>query len=150
MFVRDTDSRIHWRDRWAIRQFVDQPEFHTHVIRDNTMHTAPLTGGLWGIRKSAGLSIRSLYSAYPKKFLDDERWRADQNFLADVLYPLVYRSLLVHFGAGWYKPFETVIEFPFPWSEETYCGRIQEGVFVDTVDPPALRGRVLHRFLYGK
>jgi hypothetical protein len=153
MFVRDTDSRIHWRDRWAIRQFLNFPQFQAHVIRDNAMHTAPLTGGLWAIRKSAGLSIQSLYDAYPKKFLDDERWKADQNFLADVVYPLVHSSLLVHFGRGSYKSYETVVEFPFPWSEETYCGRIQGGVFVDTVDPPALRGRplvsVLHRSVFG-
>ena len=51
MMVRDADSRVHWKDRWAIREFVRQPQFVAHTIRDNKNHTASIMGGLWGLRK---------------------------------------------------------------------------------------------------
>jgi hypothetical protein len=41
----------------------------------------------------------------------------------------------VHHGAGRINPGEQVESFPFPWSEETYCGRIQDEPFLDTQQP---------------
>jgi hypothetical protein len=134
MFVRDADSRIGWKDRWAIREFLSSAA-QVHVIRDNPMHVSPIPGGLWGMRKQPGLSLRALYDAYPKKDIED-RWKSDQNFLADVLYPKVYRSTLVHFGAGSYKLFEQVSFFPFHWDEESYCGRIWGATpYIDVPEP---------------
>lgn len=137
MFVRDADSRVHWKDRWAIREFL-KSNMDAHVIRDNPMHTAPITGGLWGIRKSTRVHIQNLYDAYSKKDIED-RWCSDQNFLADMLYPKIYKNLLVHFGAGQHRYRENIYVFPFPWSEETYCGRIQTGTFIDYGEPPKIR-----------
>jgi hypothetical protein len=137
MFVRDTDSRVGWRDRWAMRAFLAS-DAKAHVIRDNPMHTAPLTGGLWALRKSACIAIRPLYEAYPKKTIED-RWCSDQNFLADSVYPKIYRNLLVHFGAGSYKAYEDVAPFPFPWAEETYCGRVETAPFIDHPEPRVQR-----------
>jgi hypothetical protein len=134
MFVRDADSRMGWKDRWAIREFLASSA-GAHVIRDNPMHTAPIPGGLWGMRTQPGLSIRALYEAYPKKGVED-RWKSDQNFLADVLYPKVYRTLLVHFGAGSYKAYEDVVFFPFSWDEDSYCGRIWGAArYIDVPEP---------------
>jgi hypothetical protein len=147
MFVRDTDSRVGWRDRWAMRAFLAS-DAKAHVIRDNPMHVAPLTGGLWGLRKSAGVAIRPLYEAYPKKSIED-RWCSDQNFLADSVYPKVYRNLLVHFGAGSYKVYEDVVRFPFPWDEESYCGKVRGEPFVDMPEPPRQRARFILQDMRG-
>lgn len=133
MFVRDTDSRIGWRDRWAMQQFLSS-SCVAHTIRDNPEHTAPLLGGLWALTSAARLSLRTLYEAYPHKRVET-RYCSDQNFLADCVYPKVRRSLLVHHGAGVIRPGEHVVSFPFPWSEDTYCGRVQHGPFLDTQQP---------------
>jgi hypothetical protein len=134
MMVRDADSRIHWKDRWAIRDFLDKPEFTAHTIRDNVQHTARMMGGLWGIRKSAGLSIKQLYSSYTEDTSKGYRLAHDQNFLGDVVYPLVLPQLLVHYSNGRYLKDEHVVEFPFEWTNDIYCGRI-ETEYIDRPEP---------------
>jgi hypothetical protein len=125
MMFRDADSRIHWKDRWAIREFVRQPQFVAHTIRDNIEHTADMMGGLWGIRKSAGLNLHAEYAAYREDKERGHRQGHDQNFLADVVYPKVIQRMLVHYSNGRRKVGETAVEFPFDWINDTYCGRIE-------------------------
>lgn len=139
MMVRDADSRIHWKDRWAIREFVDQPQFVAHTIRDNIEHTADMMGGLWGIRKSAGLHMYSEYANYKEDKTKGHRVGHDQNFLGDVIYPKVVSRMLVHYSNGRRKLGEHAIEFPFEWKNDTYCGRI-ELEFLDYPEPPMKRG----------
>lgn len=135
MMVRDADSRIHWKDRWAIREFMRQPEFIAHTIRDNIEHTADMMGGLWGIRKSAGLNLHSEYAAYREDRQLGHRQGHDQNFLSDVIYPKVVGRMLVHYSNGRRKVRETAVEFPFDWINDVYCGRI-ESDFYDPPQPP--------------
>jgi hypothetical protein len=135
MMVRDADSRIHWKDRWAIREFVAHPEFHAHTIRDNVEHTADMMGGLWGLRKSAGLSIHALYAEYTENPQRGHRLGHDQNFLSDVIYPRVLPDLLVHYSHRRVKKGEHAVEFPFAWSNDVYCGRV-ELEFLDAPEPP--------------
>ena len=51
MLVRDADSRVHWKDRWAINEFVNSP-YLAHTIRDNPVHCIPMLGGLWGLKRT--------------------------------------------------------------------------------------------------
>jgi hypothetical protein len=125
MMVRDADSRVHWKDRWAIREFVKNPEFIAHTIRDNIEHTAAMMGGLWGIRKTAGLTIRDEYSQYKEDPEKGHRQGHDQNFLGDVIYPKVVSGMLVHYSNGRRRIGEYSVEFPFDWVNDTYCGRIE-------------------------
>jgi hypothetical protein len=135
MMVRDADSRIHWKDRWAIREFASRTEFGAHTIRDNIQHTAEMMGGLWGLRKSAGLSIRALYAEYKGRPDLGHRNGHDQNFLSDVVYPLVLPTLLVHYSNKRIKKGEHAVEFPFDWTNDVYCGRV-ELEFLDHPEPP--------------
>lgn len=137
MMVRDADSRIHWKDRWAIQNFVASPQYVAHTIRDNIMHTAHMMGGLWGIRKSAGINLHELYTAYKEDLSLGHRLAHDQNFLADALYPLVKSRMLVHYSNGRKMPGEHAVEFPFNWTNDVYCGRIETG-FIDRPDPKPL------------
>lgn len=131
MMSRDADSRIHWKDRWAIREFVNNPQYLAHTIRDNIEHTARMMGGLWGMRK-CGLDIQDLYS----KFEDSRGHRNghDQNFLADMLYPILKERLLVHYSNNRLMPGEHGVEFPFEWINDIYCGRV-ESVYIDRPQP---------------
>jgi hypothetical protein len=137
MLVRDADSRIHWKDRWAIQEFANSPQYVAHTIRDNVVHTAHMMGGLWGIRKSAGISLREAYASYKEDATLGHRHAHDQNFLTDVIYPRVKSKLLVHYSNGRKFADEHAIEFPFRWTNDIYCGRIETG-FIDTPGPKSL------------
>lgn len=140
MLVRDADSRIHWKDRWAIREFLRQPQYTGHAIRDNVVHKIELCGGLWGMRKIPDLSIRILHEAH------SDEWIAhgypyvlgyDQAFLRTCVYPyLVSHKLLIHYSNGCLLKGEQGVEFPFRWSKETFCGRGEDKPFVDVPEPP--------------
>lgn len=136
MMVRDADSRIHWKDRWAINQFLPQTQFIAHTIRDNSEHKAPIMGGLWGLRKSSGLNIHAEYEAYKEDISRGRYFGHDQNFLMDVIYPKVVDRLLAHYSNGRKRPIETAVEFPFAWSNDTYCGRVEVNRYVELPQPP--------------
>ncbi len=136
MMVRDADSRVHWKDRWAIKQFLSQTQYIAHTIRDNREHTAPLMGGLWALRKSSGLNIHAEYSDYKEDIARGRFLGHDQNFLMDVVYPKVVGGLLVHYSNGRKFADETAVEFPFVWTNDVYCGRVEGEAFVDGREPP--------------
>jgi len=129
MFVRDADSRVHWKDRWAIQQFLKEDSI-LHIIRDHKEHTSPILGGLWGLRKVSGFSVRQEYERYTEDKSLGHRWAHDQNFLADVIYPRFLSQSLVHFSfQRIFKGEHKVFAFPFEWSNDIYCGRIEQPSF---------------------
>ena len=135
MVVRDADSRVHWKDRWAIQQFVNSTA-KLHIIRDNKVHNAPILGGLWAIRKPFD-SIRSLYAAYPTGYQVNLGY--DQNFLANQIYPRVPLSdMLIHTSISWkFIPEEVLTPFPFKWTNDVWCGR------GEVVTPPGVKPPIL-------
>lgn len=123
MFVRDADSRLHHRDRWAIRDFLES-RFMAHAIRDHPYHTIQLLAGLWGVKKGSYLpSISGLLEPYLNGPAD---FGKDQRFLSDVLYPIVKSHLLVHTSQTYrYSNEETHAGFPWNFSEACYCGKAE-------------------------
>ncbi len=130
MMVRDADSRVHWKDRWAIQEFV-RSDHTLHIIRDHEQHTAPILGGLWGMRKVDGVFLSGEYLAYKEDKSLGHRWAHDQNFLADVMYPRFLKDSLVHYSNNQNFVHEYAVEFPFTWSNDIYCGKVEEGGFLD-------------------
>jgi hypothetical protein len=59
--VRDTDSRIHARDRWCIRHFLGSP-YSMYTIRDHPWHRYRVMGGLWGVKRGPHFSREKLYN----------------------------------------------------------------------------------------
>jgi hypothetical protein len=123
MLVRDADSRIHWKDRWAIREFIRQPQFVAHTIRDHSSHIALIMGGLWGLRKSAGLNMRDEYARYNNGEDRPIRLGYDQDFLGDVLYEKLVPRMLVHYSNNRQFLNELATPFPFAWSPDLFCGQ---------------------------
>jgi hypothetical protein len=133
MMVRDADSRIHWKDRWAIREFLNNVQYEAHTIRDHREHTAKMMGGLWGIRKTANINIHHEYEQF-KNNVVDHKHAYDQNFLIDRIYTAVLPKLLVHrCNNAVFFDHERVVTFPFEWSDDVYCGRIERTAFTDTI-----------------
>lgn len=147
MLVRDADSRVHWKDRWAISQFLAEPTAMVHTIRDAPVHTAPIMGGLWGMKKIAGFSIRSMYEEYKTRVPIEDRWGVDQYFLRLALYPHVKPVLLIHSSNGWkWEPSEHIVMFPFAYSREVFCGRNEYGTYAEAKPPIPFRSvlNVIH------
>lgn len=134
MFVRDADSHVHWKDRWAIRSFLSRPYFLAHAIRDHPEHTSNLMGGMWGIRKKANLNISEQYEHYLKNPID-RGYGVDQSFLSTYVYPYIRNVLLVHIGEGPIYYGEHAIKFPFPFSKDFFCGRDDGSDFIDVPEP---------------
>lgn len=135
MFVRDADSRVHWKDRWAIREFLNTPEARVHIIRDNPEHATAIMGGLWGMRKLENFSIRSLYQEHKASNPKGHGMGLDQDFLIDCVYPRVETLLMIHSSQTWrYRPFEILHPFPFTYTNDIYCGRIEA---IPYGEPPA-------------
>lgn len=134
MLVRDADSRVHWKDRWAIRQFVASG-YNAHTIRDNVEHTACMMGGLWGIKKAARINMHLEYAAFKANPNEEHGMGHDQNFLQECIYPKVRGTLLVHYSNGRARLGEIAVEFPFDWTNDVYCGRI-ELEYLDYPEPP--------------
>lgn len=136
MFVRDADSRIHWKDRWAIREFLNTPEATLHIIRDNPEHATAIMGGLWGMRKVKGVSIQALYAEHRSENPQAHGMGYDQDFLIDKIYPLFTRSMLIHSSQTWrHKPFEILNPFPFTYTNDIYCGRIESVEYREPIMP---------------
>jgi len=123
MIIRDADSLLHWKDRWAIQKFLES-SYTFHTIRDNPEHHAPIMGGLWAMRKHPGLSIRSLYETYKAESHEFSGRNNDQHFLKRSLYPIARTRMLVHYShTSVLLPFEHAVKFPFQWTSELFCGK---------------------------
>jgi len=143
MMVRDADSRIHWKDRWAIRDFESNQQFIAHTIRDNVVHTAHMMGGLWGMRKNANLNIQNEYEEFKRNPFEHGMGH-DQNFLSQAIYPKVKHGLLVHYSNERYLPGEHAVKFPFEWKNDVYCGRVEEN-YLDLPDPVPIKPKsIIH------
>lgn len=131
MMVRDADSRIHWKDRWAIREFVKSP-YIAHTIRDSPVHVIPMLGGLWGLKRSGGIPVLSCFRHYQENqvLLDMGK---DQTFLNMYIWIRVRHSLLVHTSVAYNTGYDVIVPFPFKWSNDIYCGRVEP---LKYVEPP--------------
>jgi hypothetical protein len=138
MFVRDADSRVHWKDRWAIREFLNTPSAKVHVIRDNPEHATAIMGGLWGMRKIEGINIQALYAEHKASGARGHGMGFDQDFLIDCVYPRVTSVLMIHSSQTWrYRPFEVLHAFPFTYTNDIYCGRVEGAEYSEPTAPAA-------------
>lgn len=121
MMVRDADSRIHMRDRWAIGEFL-KSTLRVHSIRDHPYHCIPILAGLWGVKRGVfGNGITSILNPY----LVPAAFGTDQAFLSKEVFPFVKNDILVHTSQDYrYDPSETIVKFPFVWTDAMYCGKV--------------------------
>ena len=133
MFVRDADSRVHWKDRWAINDFLSKPWFVAHSIRDHPEHKARMLAGMFGMQKTAGVGVKALFDMYSKNPIDLGYGNngIDQSFLGSYIYPVVKPRLLAHCSNSLGINGEHVVQFPFPYTISYHCGKVEDESFVD-------------------
>jgi hypothetical protein len=93
IIFRDADSVVSAREAKAVEQWVNSG--HTaHIIRDHPFHSAPILAGLWGLRLS--FSSADWFSEEVRKYSFTDTYGSDQDFLANIVYPKIVNSCLVH------------------------------------------------------
>ena len=127
MIVRDTDSRVHQRDRYCIDHFITS-KFLCHTIRDHGYHHAHIMGGLWGLKRNNIIQLDQLYFQYEKQQQNPNliQYRYDMKFLESFVYPRLVYSLIVYTFHPNLKisDNETLFIINFPVKDRDFCGQV--------------------------
>ena len=91
MISRDTDSRLNLREAAAVEEWLKSDK-KFHIMRDHPYHRTEIMGGMWGVRSHFLGDMKHLINKYVK----GDFWQVDQNFLKEVVYPIVKNNALVH------------------------------------------------------
>jgi len=100
MISRDCDSRLCNREASAVKEW-ENSDKKFHIMRDHPSHGVPILGGMWGAKKSAVSNMVELINSYVK----GDFWQVDQDFLREVIYPIVKDDSVVHDEFFEKKPF---------------------------------------------
>jgi hypothetical protein len=91
MISRDCDSRLSLRERMAVEEWLNSDKGF-HIMRDHPWHGTQILGGMWGTKKGVIPDMRKKID----NFVKGEFWQVDQNFLAQIVYPIVKINSLTH------------------------------------------------------
>lgn len=109
MISRDTDSRINNREKFAVDEWLSSDKGF-HIMRDHPDHGTEILGGMWGVKAGVLPNIKKQIDNYKK----GEFWQVDQNFLREVIYPIVKKNSIIHDEFHNYnddkRPFPTIRE----------------------------------------
>lgn len=93
MIVRSNNARLTFRESLAVHNWM-KSDFKFHVIRDHPNHNQEIPEGLWGIKKGAlSTSMAELIKKW-KPFASGTD--SHQDFLKQIIYPLVKNTTLAH------------------------------------------------------
>ena len=135
---RDCDSRLSQREVAAVNEWLRGPKL-VHIMRDHPYHTAPIMGGMFGMKKFGCNEMKDLITQFKERYKDE--WQCDQDFLRDIIWPRIIHKSLAHdnwgrfsqgeyvnFGKRIYNEFVGSIvnelELPaYPEHHELVCGK---------------------------
>ena len=103
MISRDTDSRLGKREKAAVDEWLASDK-DFHIMRDHPYHATEILGGMWGVRNGLLKGIKGMIKNYNNGAFDD-KYQVDQNFLKEVVYPMVKDNAIVHDEFFEKKPF---------------------------------------------
>tara|TARA_R110002167_G_scaffold366296_1_gene594548 strand:+ start:1765 stop:2430 length:666 start_codon:yes stop_codon:yes gene_type:complete len=102
MISRDADSRLNGREAAAVSEWL-QTDKSFHIMRDHPYHKTEILGGMWGVKNPFLGDMKHLISRY----VMGDFWEIDQDFLREVIYPIIENNSLVHDEFFEKKPFPT-------------------------------------------
>jgi hypothetical protein len=94
MISRDADSLLNERDKACVDQWLSSDK-DFHIVRDMCAHNVQIMGGVWGVRNNLLGNIEELINNYSRKN-NNNRKNIDQEFLWDIIYPIVKNKAFVH------------------------------------------------------
>ena len=107
MLSRDCDSRIGNREVMAINEWLKSDK-DFHIMRDHPYHHVPILGGMWGVRNGLlrGINVTDKIKQWTKF----GHKGVDQDFLTQIIYPLIKDNALEH--DDWGRFSNNVKNFP--------------------------------------
>lgn len=107
---RDCDSRISEREAAAVNEWLKSNK-DFHIMRDHPYHTVSILGGMWGSRN--GLMRKIHLTKLIESWGKYERKGIDQDFLGQIVYPLVKDTSMEHSDfnlqyGGTIRPFPSI------------------------------------------
>ena len=103
VICRDTDSRLNLRERVAVDEWLSSDK-DFHIMRDHPYHNTEILAGTWGCINGILRGMEEAIQDYNKGSFDNQ-YQVDQNFLREVVYPLVKHESIVHDEFFELKPF---------------------------------------------
>jgi len=94
MISRDTDSRLGEREKAAVDEWLASDK-DFHIMRDHPYHKTEILGGMWGCRNGILKDVKGMIQDYDTKEYHN-KYQVDQNFLREVVWPLVWDKSCVH------------------------------------------------------
>ena len=98
--VRDSDSRLNARDRFAVEEWIQSDNKSTHMVRDHPNHPYGMNGGSWGGTKGflKGKKVTSLVEEFMAEIEDSKEigFGADIGFLMKKVWPIVSNDIMSH------------------------------------------------------
>tara|TARA_R110000868_G_scaffold341244_1_gene602071 strand:+ start:430 stop:1098 length:669 start_codon:yes stop_codon:yes gene_type:complete len=92
MISRDCDSRLGYREKMAVQEWENSNK-DFHIMRDHPHHATEILGGMWGCKSPLLLDMISFIKEYKKK---GNFWQVDQNFLREIIHPIIKNNAFVH------------------------------------------------------
>ena len=88
------------------------------------------------MKKIDGMNIQSLYATHKASDPKGHGMGLDQDFLIDCVYPKITSVMLIHSSQTWrFRPFEVLVPFPFTYTNDIYCGRIESIMYSEPTPP---------------
>lgn len=119
MIVRDCDSRLSQREKYAVDEWLESDRLF-HTMHDHPYHTVPILGGMWGIKKGLFSELGRHAEEWSKTH--ESRWQVDQDFLTDVVWPIVKNDTLNH--DQFFRHLWGGTTFPSPRSGLEFVGQV--------------------------
>ena len=91
MISRDTDSRLNSREAEAVNEWLDSDKSF-HIMRDHPQHATEILGGMWGVKGNVLPNFKVMVDEYTK----GDFWQVDQNFLREMIFPLIKNNCFIH------------------------------------------------------
>jgi hypothetical protein len=113
---RDVDSRLTTREKMAVDEWLSSDKGF-HIMRDHPYHNRHILAGMFGCKKNVITNINELIENY--NHTEDKQ--NDQNFLSEIIYPLIKDNVYTHD--------EFFIKTPFPAKRDDkhFVGQAYDG-----------------------
>lgn len=115
LISRDSDSRLSFREKAAVDEWLNSKK-DFHIMRDHHGHGTPILGGMWGARNHLLFSMKKLIDNYTI----ENYWQIDQEFLRNIIYPIVKENAFVH------DPFFEGYPFPVIRNDFEFVGDVYD------------------------
>ncbi len=91
MMSRDTDTRILEREVLAVREWLESDK-KFHIMRDHPHHSNNIMGGMFGVKSDVDIDWVTIL----KNFTQYGHRDYDQHFLANIVYPKIVNTSMIH------------------------------------------------------